>query len=535
MILRSYQVDCVESVFRNWQEFKRVLVVQPTGCGKTICFAHIAKRKADEGKRVLILANREELLQQASDKIRAAVNLETALEKAESTAINSLLPITVGSVQTLSRSSRLKQFPADYFDTIIVDEGHHALASSWQSILQYFYGANVALFTATPDRSDRKNLGQYVEALAHEYTIRQAIADGYLCKIAAQTIPLKIDLSKVRTTAGDYNDADLGTALDPYLEQIADHMADTVRDRRCLVFLPLIKTSEKMTELLRARGFPAAHVCGVSPDRAAIISAFQAGDISCLCNSMLLTEGFDCPPINCIVCLRPTKIRSLYAQVVGRGTRIHPDKQNLLILDFLWHTTKHDLCHPCSLVAETAEVADRMTALQEAAGGPVDLEDIEQQAKTDTLHAREEALARELRQKHGRKGKLIDPVEFSLLISDESLADYEPVFPWESKEVSTAQKQTLSRFGFDTDRIPNRGYASKLMNKIFDRRKQNMASPGQIKLLKRFGYPDAAAMPFATAKATIDAIAKNGWRPIRREDAMEGRPLKQEKPEFMVF
>lgn len=518
--LRPYQNEAFEAVYASWEKVSKTLLVLPTGTGKTIVFANIAARERAALRRCLILAHRDELIQQALDKLKRAVDIDCSIEKAEQTALDGLFPTTVGSVQTLMRPSRLEKFPRDYYSTIIVDEAHHCLSDSYQRVLAYFAGAKVCGVTATPDRGDKKNLGQYFEELAYEYTLRQAIAEGYLCKIAAQTIPLAIDLSKVRTTAGDYNDADLGTALDPYLEQIADRMAETVRDRRCLVFLPLIKTSEKMTDLLRARGFPAAHVCGVSPDRAAIIQAFAAGDVGCLCNSMLLTEGFDCPPIDCVVCLRPTKIRSLYAQMVGRGTRIHPGKDNLLILDFLWHTAKHDLCHPCNLVAETPEVATRMETLQEASGGQMDLEEMEQTAKKDVIHEREEALARELRQQRFRKSKLIDPVAFSLSISDEDLADYQPTFPWESKEASEGQLTTLGKFGFDTTRIPNRGYASKLMNRIFARSKQNKASPKQINLLRRFGHENARDFTFPQAKAAIDAIAANGWRAVKREEEL---------------
>ena len=286
------------------------------------------------------------------------------------------------------------RFPVDYFNTIIVDEAHHALADSYQRVANYFNEAKVLGVTATPDRGDMRNLGQYFESLAYEYTLPKAIKDGYLCKIKAQTIPLKLDLSGVGQQAGDFKTADLGTALDPYLYQIADEMVKYCFDRKSLVFLPLIKTSQKFRNILESRGFKAAEINGESYDRTEVLDDFAAGRYDVLCNSMLLTEGYDCPTIDCIVVLRPTKIRSLYSQMVGRGTRLHPDKDHLLLLDFLWHTERHELCHPAHLICENPEVTQKMTENIEAAGCPVDIEAAEQQAKEDVVAAREEALAK---------------------------------------------------------------------------------------------------------------------------------------------
>ena len=183
--------------------------------------------------------------------------------------------------------------------------------------------------------------------------------------------------------AGDFKTSDLGTALDPYLYQIADEMAKYCFDRKTVVFLPLIKTSRKFRDILESKGFRAAEVNGESQDRAEVLADFEAGKYNVLCNSMLLTEGYDCPAIDCVVMLRPTKIRSLYAQAVGRGTRLHPGKDHLLLLDFLWHTERHELCHPAHLICESPEVAEKMTENIEEAGCPVDLEEAQVQAQDD--------------------------------------------------------------------------------------------------------------------------------------------------------
>ena len=233
------------------------------------------------------------------------------------------------------RQSRLDRFKPDHFGTIIIDEAHHALSPSYRNVIDYFDGAKVLGVTATPDRGDMKNLGEVFDSLAYEYRITQAIKQGYLCKIKALTIPLKLDLSGVGIAAGDYKAGEVGTALDPYLDQIADQMAEHCMNRKTVVFLPLIATSQKFRGILEKRGFRAAEVNGDSEDRAEILADFEAGKYNVLCNSMLLTEGWDCPSVDCIVVLRPTKVRGLYCQMVGRGTRLSPGKDHLLLLDFL--------------------------------------------------------------------------------------------------------------------------------------------------------------------------------------------------------
>lgn len=369
MELRPYQQEAKDSVFEQWEKVNKTLVVLPTGCGKTIVFAKVTEECVRRGKRVLILAHRGELLDQASDKIAKTTGLRCALEKAEATCLGSWYRITVGSVQSLQREKRLAQFDKDYFGTIIIDEAHHCITDGYQKILQYFSDAKVLGVTATPDRGDMRNLGEYFESLAYEYTLPKAIREGYLSPIKALTIPLKLDLTGVSMQSGDFKAGEIATALDPYLYQIADEMAKYCQERKTVVFLPLVKTSQKFRDILNEKGFKAAEVNGESRDRAEILEAFDKDEYNVLCNSMLLTEGWDCPSVNCVVVLRPTKVRSLYSQMVGRGTRLYPGKEDLLLLDFLWHTERHELCHPANLICESEEVARKMTEnLEEAAG-----------------------------------------------------------------------------------------------------------------------------------------------------------------------
>lgn len=193
MELRPYQEEARQSVESEWARgvFKTLLVL-PTGCGKTIVFAKITEDCVREGERVLILAHRGELLDQAADKIEKSTGLKSSVEKAEQSCLDSWYRITVGSVQTLMREKRLNNFSPDFFNTIIIDEAHHCISESYQKILQHFSSAKVLGVTATPDRGDMKNLGQVFESLAYEYTMPQAIREGYLSPIKAMTIPLRM-------------------------------------------------------------------------------------------------------------------------------------------------------------------------------------------------------------------------------------------------------------------------------------------------------------------------------------------------------
>ena len=511
--LRPYQEAAVEAVSREWEEGKdRVLIVLPTGTGKTIVFSSIAFDRAHIG-RVLILAHRGELLEQAADKLKRSTGLASSLEKAESTCLGSWNRVTVGSVQTLQRPARLEQFPPDYFNTIIIDEAHHALSDGYQTVLKYFSGAKVLGVTATPDRGDMRNLGQYFDSLAYEYSLPQAIKDGYLCGIKALTIPLKIDMAGVGVEHGDYKAGDIGTALDPYLEQIADEMAKVCKGRRTVVFLPLVATSQKFRDILEEKGFKAAEVNGESSDRKEVLADFDAGKYDVLCNSMLLTEGWDCPAVDCVVVLRPTKVRGLYCQMVGRGTRLSPGKDHLLLLDFLWMTEKHELCRPASLIAENAEVAAQMTKdMEDGAGEAFDLEEEERTAAEDVVAQREEALAKQLAEMRRRKRKLVDPLQFEMSIQAEDLANYVPAFGWEMAPPTDKQKQALERRGIYPEEIENAGKAAKILDRLEKRQMAGLATPKQIRFLEGRGFRHVGQWEFEAARRIIDRIAGNGWR-----------------------
>jgi hypothetical protein len=252
-------------------------------------------------------------------------------------------------------------------------------------------------------------------------------------------------------------------------------------------------------------------VNGESQDRAQVLSDFDLGKYDVLCNSMLLTEGWDCPSVDCIVVLRPTKIRSLYSQMVGRGTRLCEGKDDLLLLDFLWHTTRHELCHPAHLICESPEVAEIMTKNMED-GCPVDIQEAEVQATQDAVAAREEALAKALHEMKHRKRKLVDPLQFEMSIQSEDLANYVPSFGWEMGPPSDKQIQTLEKLGIFPDEIECAGKANKILDRLSARRFEGLTTPRQIRFLESRGFQHVGTWQFENAKKMIDRIAGNGWK-----------------------
>lgn len=513
MELRPYQQEAREAIFEQWDGgVLKTLLVLPTGCGKTIVFAKVTEDCVRRGDRVLILAHRGELLEQAADKIRQSTGLGCAVEKAEETCMGSWFRVVVGSVQTMMREKRLGQFPEDYFQTIIIDEAHHCISDSYQKVLNHFSSAKILGVTATPDRGDMRNLGSYFESLSYEYTLPKAIKEGYLSPIKALTIPLKIDMTGVGVQAGDFKASDISTALDPYLQGIAQEMEKYCKDKKTVVFLPLVKTSQKFRDLLNAHGFRAAEVNGDSQDRSEVLEAFDRGEYNVLCNSMLLTEGWDCPSVDCVVVLRPTKVRSLYCQMVGRGTRLSPGKDHLLLLDFLWHTERHELCHPASLICQDEEVAKKMTEHIEQAGCPVDIEEAEKTAAEDVVAQREEALAKQLEEMKRRKKKLVDPLQFEMSIQAEDLSGYVPAFGWEMGPPSEKQKATLEKLGILPDQIENAGKAAKILDRLDKRKEEGLTTPKQIRFLEGREFQHVGTWQFETARKLIDRIAANGWR-----------------------
>lgn len=512
MPLREYQKEAVDAVLSSWEDgHLHTLIAMVTGGGKTVIFSEVLRKTHKPGTHALVLAHRSELLSQAQDKLSSFAGLSSTLEKAENHAYGSPEPVVLGSVQTLSNASRLNEYPRDYFSHIVVDEAHHTMSDSYLRVLNHFPEAKVLGVTATPSRSDKKNLAEFYENISYEYGLRDAINDGWLCPIKAQMIPLKVDLRNVAITNGDYSASGLGSALDPYLEMIAEEMTKYAKGRRTVVFLPLVSTSQKFTRILRKHGFRAAEVNGESSNREEILKGFENGEYEVLCNSMLLTEGWDCPSVDCIVCLRPTKIRSLLIQILGRGTRLYPGKKELLVLDFLWLTTRHNLCRPSTLLGLSEEKEEKLNRKIEE-GEAVDLLEAEEEIERDAVKEREKNLRKELDKMRHKKLVLVDPLQYAVSLSDEALLSYEPTFTWEFGPPSEKQLLALSNWGIAPESVGTCGYAHELLNRLSTRKELGLTTPKQIRILERYNFQHVGEWKKDEASSVISRLSNNGWR-----------------------
>lgn len=487
--LRPYQREAIDAVHKHWLEWDRELLVCATGTGKTVMANGIIEDRLSNGS-VLFLAHRDELIEQARSTFGNAGKIK-GLE-------TNIKPVTVGSVQTLVNRPRY-----DGFKTIVVDEAHHAVSDSYQRVLAQYQDAKVLGLTATPDR---KGLGNVFEGIAFEYGLRDAVKDGYLSPIVARTIPIDIDLTKVKTRVGDFEVTGLVEALEPYLPEIAKSMVEHAMGRKTIVFLPLVRMAQEFAEMLRSYGFNAREVDGASQDRKETLEWFsKAGKGSVICNAMLLTEGYDCPDIDCVVVLRPTKVRSLYSQMIGRGTRLAPNKDNCLILDFLWLSTRHDLCRPASLVTANDEDAERVS--EKAVEEELELFD----ALTDVEEQRRNALADAIRANAKRKARLVDPLTFFVDVNEAALLDYEPEWKWEKEPATEKQIKLIEGAGVNTDGMC-KGQASKIIDVIINRRRQGLATPKQMRMLEQKGFQNVGLWTFEQASYMMGVLAQNRWR-----------------------
>lgn len=507
--LRGPQRDCCNAVYLDLKrEVDSCLAVMATGVGKTITAAFLIDKWISEGKRCLFLAHRDELINQAVDKFMAAKGIISGIEKASRHSCQSEMCV-VGSVQSLC-GKRLKSHQRNAFDYIITDEAHRSCSKTYMSIYDHFQNAKRLGITATAYRQ-KGDLSKVYQKVSFEYNLRQAITDGLLCRIEVETVPLKIDLSGVKTVAGDYSDSDLATSIEPYLESIAVEMKKRALNRKIIAFLPLVRTSKLFSEILKRHGFMAYHVDGMDRTDLPLFEKDGAGSV--LCNSMLCTEGYDHPPLDCVVVLRPTKSTGLYSQMAGRITRLCEGKDDALILDFLWHSADHDLCKPSCLVSQSDEESEAMDSIS-SSGARMDIFDLEDAARTEIANDRERKLAEKLISMVGKKSNRFDPVLESLSIFDDRIVAWKPVMDWEKQEVTTSQKRFLEDNGFDPSGW-DRGYASAVIGDLRTRMDQNLCSPKQMRTLLNNGYPDAARMSFQQASDEITKLAAK-WEKAKR-------------------
>jgi len=342
--LRPYQQEALDSVVSFSEKgIVRQLVVLPTGAGKTVIFSHLPQFK-QKSLPMLVLAHREELLHQAKEKISwSNPDLTVEIEQGENHAGH--VDVVVASVPTLGRaqSTRIQKYPPDYFNSIVIDEAHHAAAPTYRRILDYFNPSFLLGVTATPQRSDSVRLTDVFQEIVYYKTIQDLIQDGYLSPLVGYRIKTDTDISGVETNDGDYNQSQLEDVIDNPQRNatIVAAYNDLVPNAKALVFAAGVRHAQNL-----ALSFGQAHIAnevilGVSStdDRRDILARFASGETRVLINVGVLTEGFDEPSVEAILLARPTRSTLLYTQIVGRGTRLYEGKPHCTILDFA-DTTK---------------------------------------------------------------------------------------------------------------------------------------------------------------------------------------------------
>ncbi|NLF30417.1 MAG: DEAD/DEAH box helicase, partial [Planctomycetes bacterium] len=518
MKLRPYQQEAVAAIRREFSSVDSTLLVLPTGTGKTIVFADVIRRAFP--RRALVLAHREELIFQAAEKIHRVTGFRCDVEMAGYRAdMDGLLggpQVVVSTIQTQTAgadgSGRMSRFDPAMFGLLVVDEGHHSTAKSYRRCLDY-YRQNPALkvlgVTATPDRADEEALGQVYESVAYDYEILDAIHDGWLAPIEQQMVTVSgLDYSHVRTTAGDLNGADLAAVMEEEqaLQGIAAPTLELTQGRRTLVFASSVAHAERLAEIFnRHKDSCAAWVCGKTDkeERRKTLSAFAAGAIQYVVNVGVLTEGFDDPGVECIVMGRPTKSRSLYAQMIGRATRPLPGlvegledaaerraaiagspKPGCLVVDFVGNAGRHKLMTTADILGGKAsdEAVAEAVAKAKASGKPVRMDEAIDLAETELADRRRQAAQRaRLRARARWTSAAVSPFDvFALTPARER--------GWDSgRSLTDKQRALLDRQGIDPGALTYT-QGRQLLTEIFRRWDAGLCSYKQARVLRRNGY-----------------------------------------------
>lgn len=543
MKLRPYQQDALNGICQALRECDSTLLCLPTGCGKTVVFASAAKLAK---KRVMVIAHRDELIQQGASKIHAVTGERPNIEKAEQYSNEGTMfpsKCVVASVQTLNArmgdGRRVDRFDPDDFSLLIIDEAHHAVASSYRNVISHFQknsGCKLLGVTATPDRSDEIALKEVFDSVAYEYSLLDATREGWL--VPVRSMPARIlglDFSGVKDVAGDFNQGELSEIMEREgnLHGVADETVRRMGDRKVLVFCVSVAQSELLSEIFeRHRPNCARFISGDTPpeERRQVLRDYAESRFQILVNCMVATEGFDCPDIGMVVVARPTKSRSLYAQMVGRGTRPLPNtvdglaeaedrraviassrKKDCIILDFCANAGKHSLASlPDILGGKMSEdVIKRAKQHQEESADsdqPIDVIALLEQAELDIEEEEKERRDKERRRVVVGKAKVsVGEIDaFSVYGLSTRGRDTFRVLP-----LTEGQKEVLRKQGVPFDRL-DAWQQRELFKETVRRFKQNRCSFRQAKLLNRFGQSSDCS--FDQAKAVIDRLAKNNWR-----------------------
>lgn len=514
LTLRPYQEEAIAKIGECLRESASTLLVLPTGTGKTRTAATYVQR---HGGRVLWLAHRQELIEQGAAALEGVTGREVGIEKADRYARGT--DVVVASVQTL-RGDRLASFGQRFApDLIVTDEAHHAPSASYRAIYDAFPAARHLGLTATPDRHDEKAMGLVFDTVAYVYEIRDAIRDGFLCPIKALSVEVEaIDLRAVGTVAGDLNQGELDAVMsaEEALHGVVGAALEHAGDRRTIVFTTSVENAHRLAEITNRYRAGAARAVDGGTDaraRATVLRDHQAGEYQFLYNVGVLTEGYDDPAVACIVMARPTSSRALYAQCAGRGLRIAPGKTDCLLIDLAGNAGKHSLVTATDILAGKYDddvLAEAKRKVADADGGMLAEEALEAAAREIEARRQAEAARRAgLRGKVKTRAQVVDP--FGVFgIKDPGADEWAGRF---ATPATDAQIGALTRMKIPIPEGCTKQQASKLLSTAIGRREHGLCTFGQMKTLGKYAI-DAANVSFATASSVIDAIQRNGWRPL---------------------
>lgn len=543
--LRDYQVQTRSAVLKEFETVNSTLVVWPTGCGKTVLAAEIIKHFSP--KRSLFLVHRDTLLFQSKETIEHHARLRCDIEMAEHRAGGDLFEratCVVATVQTLinGEQSRLKKFDPKDFSLLVVDEGHHYTSPGWRKPLDYFREGNPDLkvlgITATPDRADEQALGQIFSTVAFDYEILDAIHGGWLVPIDQQMVKINgLDYSHIRVTAGDLNGSDLAKVMEneKNCQGIAGASIEIIGQRQTVVFTASVAQAEALANIFnRNKPNCAEWIYEKTPrdERKEILNRFRTKQTQIIANCGILTEGWDDRGVEVCVMARPTRSRSLYAQMVGRilrplegivdGPNLSEErkaaiasspKPSALIVDFVGNSGKHKLMTSADILGGKCsdEAVERATKKATESGEPVRMGDLIDQSEEE-IRAE---IEKRRQQEEARKAKLVAKVKWqSKQVSPFDVLQIEPVRErgWDmGRQLSEPQRKLLVKQGIDPDSMPY-AQARQVINEIFSRWNNKQCSFRQARILKTHGYNTKVSRE--EASAVIDTIAyREDWGP----------------------
>ncbi len=578
MKMRAYQERIIGNVFKEFSNVQRTLIVAATGTGKTQMFATIAKTFLEQNKRVMVLAHRDELIQQACNRLRTITGIVPTIEKADQWSDEDNLhgrpPLVVSSIQTQCRG-RMNRFRPSEFGLVIADEAHHATAETWAKVIDH-YASNpeckVLGVTATPDRADGEMLGSIFQSVADSYSLDDAVEDGYLVPVRPWMIEIEgLDFSRVHTLAGDFKADELEEAMmfEQTLHGIAfatiesaydlapgtlhsllddEHRIEKLQEmiagragKKSLVFCVSVAHAERLADIFGRWIKDSSEVVSgklADEDRRRYLKKFHDGGIRFLCNCMIATEGFDEPSIEMVVMARPTKSRSLYVQMLGRGTRpaeeiAHalgelPDpaarvgmieessKPYVSILDFVGNSGRHEVVTTIDIFSDGYDEAELDRAKELAADGELSAQDALEESREELEQKRREAEVRRKEAEERRKRQmeaagrqqLVGAGVYKKTELEEWNNPPEHMLPKHVNILRKAKVPMADVMGWDTAKT------GELCRKIVLHWKMGLCSYKQAKVLAKRGWPRDALerMTFEDASSTIDEIAKSGWK-----------------------